>query len=87
MKLTKQQLKQIIKEELEENWPASEKMGTTLPEMVVTLDEASDGIARFMGLAPGEGEGDQGTLVRAHKLVVGIAERLRMHPAYEENQL
>ena len=88
MKITKRQLRRIIREEVNEapddqeqqrSWmqggEVTEDIPTTLPEMVAALDAATGALVA--------GKGDGASMYQAHKLINRVASALRLHPAYD----
>ena len=95
VKISKQQLKQIIREEansfkLEEGGfggHAERAVILTLPDAVQQIEDEADRVARFLG--HGEGSevvrGEEQFLVKSLENLYKIAARLKHHPAYEDS--
>tara|TARA_R110002074_G_scaffold180778_6_gene345031 strand:- start:231 stop:677 length:447 start_codon:yes stop_codon:yes gene_type:complete len=95
VKISKQQLKQIIREEassfkLEEGGfggHAERAVILTLPDAVRQIEDEADRVARFLG--HGEGSevvrGEEQFLVKSLENLYKIAARLKHHPAYEDS--
>jgi hypothetical protein len=95
VKISKQQLKQIIREEannfkLEEGAfgdHAERAVILTLPDAVRQIEDEAERVARFLG--HGEGSevvrGEEQFLVKSLENLYKIAARLKHHPAYEDS--
>ena len=95
MKITKQQLKQIIREEVN-NFKLEEggfgghterAVILTLPDAVRKIEDEAERVARFLGYGPGSEavSGEEQFLVKSLENLYKIAAELKHHPAYEDS--